>query len=66
MDKLDEYWANAARALNKSQIVSDAEDRKILRRIGKAWLDLADGRPVILGPDLQPPDVPNKPYSERN
>jgi hypothetical protein len=66
MDKIEECWVNAARAFFEAQAACDPEDRRMMLRIAKAWLELAKGNPVLIGGETECPDVASRPYSERN
>ena len=67
MDKIEEYWVNAARAYWEAQAACDPEDRRMMLRIAKAWLELAEGNnPVLIGAEAERHGVASRPYRERN
>jgi hypothetical protein len=66
MDKIEECWVNAARAFFEAQAACDPEGRRMMLKIAKAWIELAEGNPILIGGETERPGVASRPYSERN
>jgi hypothetical protein len=65
LDKIERYRAYAARALADAE-TCPREDAKVLRKLARAWLDLAEFQSEEPDPEPQRSVQTDRPHSERN